>query len=299
MKKITIILMILLLTGCEITGEIVKEVIPTEEGNIEVRFCPKVNCSERFVEIAQNGDVKCAFYDLNLEEIRENVDELVVHERSYGLMHNKFCVINESIVWTGSMNPTYNGNYKNNNNVVIIESHFLAENYLEEFEELEQGIYGKGEKVLFPYVKFNGKRIENYFCPEDDCEDRILKELDKAEKSIHFMTFSFTSNEIASKLVEKSKQIEVTGVMEAKRKNMQYNKFKELSVEFDVFLDTNPATMHHKVFVVDERVVITGSMNPSKSGDERNDENILIIEDAEIAQKYMEEFNSLVSEESQ
>ena len=35
--------------------------------------------------------------------------------------------------------------------------------------------------------------------------------------------------------------------------------------------------MHHKVFIIDEEIVITGSFNPSKNADTRNDENILII----------------------
>ena len=31
-------------------------------------------------------------------------------------------------------------------------------------------------------------------------------------------------------------------------------------------------------------------MNPTKNGDERNDENLLIIKDKKIAAQYMEEF---------
>lgn len=59
--------------------------------------------------------------------------------------------------------------------------------------------------------------------------------------------------------------------------------------------------MHHKTFIVDGKVVITGSMNPSKNGDERNDENILIIYNEDLAQQYLGEFeyvwNEAVEEE--
>ena len=54
--------------------------------------------------------------------------------------------------------------------------------------------------------------------------------------------------------------------------------------------------MHHKVFIIDNRTVITGSFNPTKNGDTRNDENILIIHDEKIAGKYLEEFNELNKE---
>ncbi len=51
--------------------------------------------------------------------------------------------------------------------------------------------------------------------------------------------------------------------------------------------------MHHKVLIIDEETVITGSFNPTKNGDEGNDENVLIIHDKEIAKKFLGEFNYL------
>ena len=48
--------------------------------------------------------------------------------------------------------------------------------------------------------------------------------------------------------------------------------------------------MHHKVFIIDNETVVTGSMNPTGNGNSKNDENILIIHDSEIAKQYAEEF---------
>lgn len=48
--------------------------------------------------------------------------------------------------------------------------------------------------------------------------------------------------------------------------------------------------MHHKVWLIDTTCVIVGSMNPTENGDTKNDENILIIHDEEIAKKFEEEF---------
>ena len=50
--------------------------------------------------------------------------------------------------------------------------------------------------------------------------------------------------------------------------------------------------MHHKVFIVDN-CVVTGSMNPSKSGDTRNDENVLVICDEGIAKEFEKEFERI------
>ena len=42
--------------------------------------------------------------------------------------------------------------------------------------------------------------------------------------------------------------------------------------------------------------MITGSYNPTRNADESNDENILIISDADVAEKYLEEFNRVYGE---
>jgi len=51
--------------------------------------------------------------------------------------------------------------------------------------------------------------------------------------------------------------------------------------------------MHHKVWIIDGKTVITGSFNPTKAGNEKNDENLVIIHDKEIAGQYLEEFKRI------
>ena len=107
------------------------------------------------------------------------------------------------------------------------------------------------------------------------------------------MTFSFTHEEIADAILHNT-QATTKGIFEKRGAEGKYSQLPRLR-EFgiNVTKDKNPATMHHKVFIIDSSIVITGSMNPSKSGDTRNDENILIIHDKAIAKEYIEEFNSL------
>ena len=42
--------------------------------------------------------------------------------------------------------------------------------------------------------------------------------------------------------------------------------------------------------------MVTGSFNPSANGDQRNDENVLIIEDDKIAQLFVTEFKKVYQE---
>jgi phosphatidylserine/phosphatidylglycerophosphate/cardiolipin synthase-like enzyme len=63
-----------------------------------------------------------------------------------------------------------------------------------------------------------------------------------------------------------------------------------------VLKDGNNQTMHQKVFIIDRETVITGSMNPTGNGDKHNDENVLIIHDPLIAEKFMEEYGRVRGE---
>ena len=58
----------------------------------------------------------------------------------------------------------------------------------------------------------------------------------------------------------------------------------------DVRQDGNSYFLHHKVFIIDERTVILGSFNFSQNAERINDENVLIIDDATLAARFMEEF---------
>ena len=56
--------------------------------------------------------------------------------------------------------------------------------------------------------------------------------------------------------------------------------------------------MHHKAFIIDKKTVVTGSFNPTANGDKHNDENLIIIEDEEIAGQFVEEFERVYAESS-
>lgn len=313
MKKIIIILIIILLIGCKTPPFIENPsiIIPKENSSeIKVYFCPKNNCEFIFIKAIENStEIKCALHDLNLKNLTNTLKQKnakiilddnyminysnVKYDTSSQITHNKFCIFNNTII-TGSMNPTERGAYKNNNNILIIKSKYLSKNYEDEFNELWNNKFGKGKKVKYPKILFNNKSIENYFCPEDNCKDHVIKALNNANSSIYFLTFSFTDKDIANLLIKKSKFIEIKGVMEKKRINMQYNNYKFLKEnKINVIPDKNSYTMHHKIFIIDNNTVITGSYNPTKSANEKNDENILIIHDKKIAEKYVKEFKSL------
>lgn len=286
-----------------------------DSGKIEVYFCPQEDCAGALAGLLDSAreSIHCALFEIDLVEVQKKLIEkskkmevLVVTDNDYlkefdhpfvkadswGLMHNKFCIVDGKKISSGSMNPTNNCADKNNNNLVIVESRILAENYEAEFQEMWAGTFKKGGKVSNPAVAVSGIKIKNYFCPEDDCAYHLKEELKQAERSIYFMTFSFTHVGIANILLLKQLDgIEVKGVMEARQvtKNSEFSRLEYHGI--DVIKDSNPGNMHHKVFIIDGKKVITGSFNPTEGGDTRNDENLLIIEDETIAKEYLSFFD--------
>jgi phosphatidylserine/phosphatidylglycerophosphate/cardiolipin synthase-like enzyme len=220
----------------------------------------------------------------------------IVGDNSDGLMHNKFIVIDKSEVWLGSMNFTDSGTYEDNNNLIRIHSPEMAENYIKEFEEMFLD-HKFGENVLaetpHPMVMIDETRIDVFFSPDDGVLNALVPLLDSAEQSIHFLTFSFTSNELGDIVRAKAEAgLTVAGVMDEEQissnQGTEFDPFQQ--AELDVLIDGIDGQMHHKVIIVDEKIVAFGSYNFSKSAEERNDENLLIIYDTDIAKQFMLEF---------
>jgi len=214
-------------------------------------------------------------------------------------MHNKFMIIDGIEVWTGSTNWTENGLFYNNNNSLLINSKELADNYTAEFSEMWNGEFGAKSPANTPYpdISVGDINIQCYFAPEDHVEDHIVSVIENAQSSIDFATFTFTSIPIKEAIIKKIKQgVRVRGIYEARQKSQwcTYDDLKEAGA--NVIYDGNPKTMHHKVFIIDNEIVITGSYNPTKHANTSNDENVLILTDKNLAKQYEKEFNSLFYE---
>ena len=324
---IIFLIIVLLVSGCveTPTGKVVEEkseeplLVREEARPMEVYFCPENECMEHLIGFLNDSEnyIHCALYDLDLSEIidllkekqseidvkivtdkdnSENILELnpVDNEGTNQLMHNKFCVVDGNRIFAGSFNPTEKGNSYNYNNMVIVYSNYLAENYENEFQELWNKKFGSGERVKYSVV-LNDKKIENYFCPEDSCSRHVIDNLAKATKEIYFMIFSFTHDEIGETLVNKHKEgLKIKGIFEkfGKSQYSEYYTLEENAVE--VKWDEYSYFIHHKVFIIDNKTVVTGSFNPTQSADEKNDENVLIIHDENIAKEYLEEFEEVL-----
>ena len=210
-------------------------------------------------------------------------------------MHHKFCVIDGKIVWTGSFNPTYSGSSRENNNAVVIMSSLVAAQFIEEFERLWEGELLSPGPTPSPVLLESGIKV--YFSLHHNPQEAILQSLEKAKESIYFALFTFTSQEIAQAIIHKfAENIEIKGILE-KNQDGPFSRFHSLKrLRVPVRWDRNFYFMHHKFFIIDQKIVITGSFNPTWHANYSNRENLIIIYSPSLASQYEEEFNRLWKE---
>ncbi len=227
----------------------------------------------------------------------------VLGDRREGLMHDKFVVIDHSEVWTGSMNLTDGGAYTDNNNYIRIHSVKMAEDYTREFNQMFMNDKFGPDKTSGtpnPRVTIDGVPIDIYFAPEDHVANSLLDLINNAQQSIYFLAYSFTSDPLAEAIRARAGAgVTVKGVMDdgqiKSNIGTEYDPF--LQAGLDVRKDGNTAgLMHHKVMILDSGIVITGSYNFTGSAEERNDENLLVIYDPQIAAQYLAEFQRVYAQ---
>lgn len=260
-----------------------------------------INAHKRGVRVRMVVDSQTVEKSYSTKNLRNAGINVVDDGGRFAYMHNKFAIEDEAWVWTGSYNLTDNASWKHNDNVIKINSRYMAENYIAEFEEMFNGKkFGRTSPNNIKHRTIHvsqDKYVTTLFSPEDDVMGAIIKEVTKAKSNIKFMGFSFTDDDLANALIKKSKAgVKVQGIFEYLGSNSDYSAYGKMSNgdgKMDLYVKKPlqaQALMHHKVFIIDDKVTITGSFNFSKNASIDNDENVLIINSETVASDYSEEF---------
>jgi phosphatidylserine/phosphatidylglycerophosphate/cardiolipin synthase-like enzyme len=220
-------------------------------------------------------------------------------ERS-AFMHNKFMIIDSSLIITGSMNFTMNDVFRNNNNMLFMRSSRAVTAYQTEFDQMFAGTFGPSKTQHDTSFTLDGVPVRILFSPSGTnvVVNALAAELAKARTQIRFMTFSFTHDTIGNALLERSSAgVTVSGVFETRGSQTDSSELPRLfCVGIDARQDGNGFTLHHKVFIIDDHTVVTGSFNISENATRSNDENMVIIQSPDVARLYIQEFDRLMSQ---
>jgi phosphatidylserine/phosphatidylglycerophosphate/cardiolipin synthase-like enzyme len=151
-------------------------------------------------------------------------------------------------------------------------------------------------------ANIDGTPVQVLFGAEDEVISNLILLIESAKDSIRFMAFAFTHDELGKVIQDRAKAgVDVMGIFEKRGSETEHCEMCALlyCVGADVRQDGNPRTFHHKVFVVDDEIVVTGSLNFSGNADDTNDENVVVVANRDIAAQYLQEFERRWAEAAQ
>jgi phosphatidylserine/phosphatidylglycerophosphate/cardiolipin synthase-like enzyme len=148
--------------------------------------------------------------------------------------------------------------------------------------------------------------VQACFSPQGKCATHIVREIENAKRELLVAVYAFTSDELASALVQAKKrglvvQVIIDREFDSRNDNSK-GKFLEVQrIPVRRLSGSKPPNsareiglMHQKFAVIDRRIVFTGSYNWTRSADSFNDENLLVFRDAgPLAEEYRRIFLGL------
>lgn len=229
--------------------------------------------------------------EILVEFLRYTID--VKADYNPNIFHQKFIIRDyrrsskkTSALLTGSTNFTYTGTHKNLNHIVIFHDYRICKNYQAEFEEIRSGTFGKlneRHKKMPKTVNIKGVPVRVLFAPDDAPELEIIKQMLKCKKKLAFAIFTFSgSSGIDDTMVMlHAARRKIQGVLDPGQGRQWWAATQWLHKEgiklYFPKKDRKFGKLHHKLMVIDDAIVVAGSMNYTAPANQYNDENIFVI----------------------
>ena len=135
--------------------------------------------------------------------------------------------------------------------------------------------------------------VDVYFSPKGGATEAVVRALDAARQTVFVQAYSFTSKEIAEALLRAHQRGVVVHVLLDKDETGDHYSEAGFLVRHDiaVLIDGKHAIAHNKVMIIDRETLITGSFNFTRQAEEHNAENLLVIHDRRLADRYLENWH--------
>lgn len=150
--------------------------------------------------------------------------------------------------------------------------------------------------IIDTYYMVKPSIFEVYFFPNPENEKYVLKMLSTCKHSLDIAIFTMTNQKFADVITDLyNKGIKIRIIADGECCKMWgSNIYKLASIGIETKInDYVRYNMHHKFAVIDNSVIITGSFNWTTQAVCHNQENVLFLENKNLAQLYTSEFNRL------
>lgn len=140
--------------------------------------------------------------------------------------------------------------------------------------------------------------VEAFFSPGNECAYRIIDLLTAAERTADLCVFTIADDRISSAILSAHKRRVKVRILSDNDKaydaGSDIEQFRRAGIP--VRVDRGPDHMHHKFAVFDNRILLTGSFNWTRSASEVNQENIIVSDDGRLVGPFVKEFQALWEE---
>jgi len=237
--------------------------------------------------LARNRWIMSAFLRNGIE-VHGDFNPKIFHQkfvlRDYGGKQRE-----TSALLTGSANFTANDTHKNLNNVFVFHDANVCRQYLGEVAQLRVGSFGRGMHAPVPATfDLGGVPVKVLFAPDHTPELEFMKQMLKVrpQGEIWFAIFTFAgSSGIDDTMLALARGgVRMRGVLDSGQAVQGWaapqwlrHENIELRVPKREGSLAKLRKVHHKLMVIDDRIVVAGSFNYTAPANDYNDENLFVL----------------------
>jgi phosphatidylserine/phosphatidylglycerophosphate/cardiolipin synthase-like enzyme len=135
------------------------------------------------------------------------------------------------------------------------------------------------------------------FSPEENCDVKLWKFMQSAQRSLDVAVFDLTHEKIAHEIAVASKRIPVRVLVDKRQSKGEHSMVSTLiKAGVSVRFGYQRGIMHNKFTLVDGKRLETGSFNYSDGATSKNNENQIYLDDPAIVKRYQARFTEIWAE---
>ena len=135
-----------------------------------------------------------------------------------------------------------------------------------------------------------------YFTPSLECENNLVKKINKAEKTIDAAVYAINNKDIVKALKRANERgVKIRILTDRLQAGQRTSKVKELhDAGINIRVHSKNKLEHNKFAVFDFKEIVTGSYNWTEPASKKNSENCIFIDrNQKAVREYHDRFNYL------
>jgi phosphatidylserine/phosphatidylglycerophosphate/cardiolipin synthase-like enzyme len=131
-----------------------------------------------------------------------------------------------------------------------------------------------------------------YFSPQGGATEAIVRAVDEARISLHVQAYTFSSSAIVKAInAAHHRGVLVKVILDQGQLTDKFSALPSLlAARVPIWIDAAHQIAHNKIMIIDGETVITGSFNFTRSAEYYHAENLLVIRDKALADRYEANF---------